>query len=148
GSPSANDGNVTPVNGTDAFTYTVTDSLGNTNTSTITIAIKDDVPTANADSGTVTEGALLTVNAPNDVLHNDISGADGFVAGSTIVGVAATSSTQSPVSGNVDTDLSGSHGTLHLYADGHYTYQSFANNISANTTDTFVYTVKDGDGDL
>ena len=35
-----------------------------------------------------------------------------------------------------------------LQADGSYTYQSTANNITANTTDVFVYTIKDGDGDL
>ena len=40
------------------------------------------------------------------------------------------------------------HGTLHLNADGSYTYQSTANNITANATDVFVYTIKDGDGDL
>ena len=40
------------------------------------------------------------------------------------------------------------HGTLHLNADGSYTYQSTANNISSNATDVFVYTIKDGDGDL
>ena len=32
--------------------------------------------------------------------------------------------------------------------DGSYTYQSTANNITADTTDVFVYTVRDGDGDL
>ena len=42
----------------------------------------------------------------------------------------------------------GQHGTLHLKADGSYTYQSFANNISSDATDVFVYTLKDGDGDL
>ena len=35
-----------------------------------------------------------------------------------------------------------------LQANGGYTYQSTANNITADTTDVFVYTVKDGDGDL
>ena len=35
-----------------------------------------------------------------------------------------------------------------LQANGSYTYQSTANNITANTTDVFVYTIKDGDGDL
>ena len=40
------------------------------------------------------------------------------------------------------------HGTLVLQANGGYTYQSTANNITADTTDVFVYTVKDGDGDL
>ena len=48
----------------------------------------------------------------------------------------------------VGTNIAGQHGTLHLNADGSYTYQSTANNITADTTDVFVYTVKDGDGDL
>ena len=48
----------------------------------------------------------------------------------------------------VDTNIAGLHGTLILQANGGYTYQSTANNITANTTDVFVYTVKDGDGDL
>ena len=48
----------------------------------------------------------------------------------------------------VGTNIAGLHGTLHLNADGSYTYQSTANNITANTTDVFVYTIKDGDGDL
>ena len=48
----------------------------------------------------------------------------------------------------VDTDIAGQHGTLHLKADGSYTYQSMANNVSSNATDVFVYTIKDGDGDL
>ena len=52
------------------------------------------------------------------------------------------------MSGGVGTNIAGQHGTLHLNADGSYTYQSTANNITANTTDVFVYTVKDGDGDL
>ena len=47
---------------TDAFTYTVTDAFGNTNTSTITIAIKDDVPTAVNDTATVTEGQSVSGN--------------------------------------------------------------------------------------
>ena len=48
----------------------------------------------------------------------------------------------------VGTNIAGLHGTLLLNADGSYTYQSTANNITADTTDVFVYTVKDGDGDL
>ena len=35
-----------------------------------------------------------------------------------------------------------------LLADGSYIYQSTADSITADTTDVFVYTVKDGDGDL
>ncbi|WJI57199.1 VCBS domain-containing protein [Mesorhizobium sp. C432A] len=33
--------------------------------------------------------------------------------------------------GRVGTDIAGLHGTLHLNADGSYTYQSTANNIAA-----------------
>ena len=46
------------------------------------------------------------------------------------------------------TNIAGDHGTLHLNGDGSYTYQAAANNISSNATDVFVYTIKDGDGDL
>ena len=52
------------------------------------------------------------------------------------------------VTTGVNTSIAGQHGTLILLANGSYTYQSTANNITANTTDVFVYTVKDGDGDL
>src|SRR5262249_19253180 len=48
-SPAADDG-TNIQSGTDVFTYTVTDQFGNTNTSTITISITDDVPTAHNDS--------------------------------------------------------------------------------------------------
>ena len=61
---------------------------------------------------------------------------------------AAGGDTTTAVSGGVGTNIAGQHGTLHLHADGSYTYQSTANNITANTTDVFVYTIKDGDGDL
>ena len=122
----------------------MTDALGNTATGTININIVDDVPTATADIGNVNEGALLTV-AASGVLSNDVAGADG----ATINGVrAAGGDTTTAVSGGVGTNIAGLHGTLHLNADGSYTYQSTANNITAATTDVFVYTLKDGDGDL
>jgi len=132
----------------DDFVVKVTDTDNQSQTATLTINIVDDVPTANADAGTVTEGATLDVAAASGVLANDVAGADGFAAGGAIVGVAAGSSTSSPVSGQVDTDVAGAHGTLHLYSDGHYTYHSSPDNITENATDTFVYTVKDSDGDL
>ena len=96
----------------------------------------------------MSEGALLTV-AASGVLANDVAGADGFTAGGGVVGVrAAGSDLTTDVTTGVGTDIAGLHGTLHLNADGSYTYQSTANNITADTTDVFVYTVKDGDGDL
>ena len=141
--PTANNGADT-VNAAESFTYRVTDANGNTATGAITINIVDDVPTATADIGNVNEGALLTV-AASGVLSNDVKGADG----ATIDGVrAAGGDTTTAVSGGVGTNITGLHGTLHLNADGSYTYQSTANNITADTTDVFVYTLKDGDGDL
>ena len=145
--PDANNGpNI--ETGKDVFTFTVTDGLGNTNTSTVSIDIKDDVPTAQVDSGNVNEGALLTV-AASGVLTNDVAGADGFAAGGGVVGVrAAGGDLTTNVTTGVGTNIAGLHGTLVLQANGGYTYQSTANNITANTTDVFVYTIKDGDGDL
>ena len=141
--PAANNG--TAIDGVENFSYTALDAFGNTVNGSITINVKDDVPTAHADSGNVTEGRLLTVAALSGVLSNDVAGADGDL----IAGVrAAGSDTTTPVSGGVNTDITGVHGTLHLNADGSYTYQSLANNISSDATDVFVYTIKDGDGDL
>ena len=133
----------------DSFGYTVTDAQGNSTTGTILVDIIDDVPTAHVDSGNVAEGALLTVAAASGVLVNDVAGADGFAAGGGVVGVrAAGSDLTSDVTTGVATPIAGLHGTLHLNADGSYTYQSTANNIAADATDVFVYTIKDGDGDL
>ena len=140
----ANNGTDT-INGVENFGYTAFDAFGNTINGTITINVKDDVPTAHADSGNVTEGRLLTVAALSGVLSNDVAGADG----DSIAGIrAAGNDTTTSVSGGVGTDITGLHGTLHLNADGSYTYQSNPNNISSNATDVFVYTIKDGDGDL
>src|SRR5262249_52533792 len=76
---------------------------------------------------------------------NDTKGADGAV----IAGVrAAGGDTTTAVATGVNTDIAGLHGTLHLNADGSYTYQSTANNITGAATDVFVYTLRDGDGDL
>ena len=80
---------------------------------------------------------------------NDVAGADGFTAGGGVVGVRAEGGDPTTdVTTGVGTNITGQHGTLHLNANGGYTYQSTANNITADTTDVFVYTVKDGDGDL
>ena len=147
--PAAYDDQINLVPNTVGVVVTLTDGDGDTITTSGTdvsdrIRFQDDGPRATADIGNVNEGALLTV-AASGVLSNDVAGADG----ATIDGVrAAGGDTTTAVSGGVGTNIAGQHGTLHLNADGSYTYQSTANNITANTTDVFVYTVKDGDGDL
>ncbi|TPN89346.1 type I secretion C-terminal target domain-containing protein, partial [Mesorhizobium sp. CU3] len=136
------------VAGAESFTYTATDANGNTVQGTVKIDVVDDIPKANADTGNVTEGALLQVNAANGVLSNDVSGADGYAAGGGVVGVrAANGDTTTAVATGINTQIVGQYGTLTLQADGSYSYKATANAISSNATDTFVYTVKDGDGD-
>jgi VCBS repeat-containing protein len=78
--PHANDGANTV---TETFTYQATDSQGSVVTSTIVVNIVDDVPKANADTASVTEGGVVTGN----VLANDVGGADGPAAGGGVVGV-------------------------------------------------------------
>jgi|GEM_PF-894416 len=113
----------------------------------LTISVVDDIPVARADIGSVDEGGVLTKSTIEGVLSNDTDGADGFAA-SAVVGVASGSDTSLPVSGQVGTEISGLWGNLTLNADGSYTYRSTAGEISQTETDTFVYTVKDADGDL
>ena len=143
--PAGDNGN--NIQAQETFTFTVTDANGNTGTGTLLIDIVDDIPKAYADTGSVQEGATLTVNAANGVLHNDVAGADGF-GSSSVVGVRAGSDTTTDASGNVATSITGAYGTLTLAADGSYTYHSTANSLGANAQDHFVYTVVDGDGDL
>src|SRR4029077_19735358 len=62
--------------GKDVFTFTVTDGLGNTSTSTVSISIVDDVPTAHVDTNAAESGQTVTGN----VEANDTAGADGIVS--------------------------------------------------------------------
>ena len=139
-----------PQTADDAYSIDVeiTDGDGNTSTVTVNVDITDDGPVASADTGSVVEGATLSVSAGSGVLANDLSGADGF-ATTTLVGVAAGSDTSSAVSGGVGSGVAGTYGTLTLSADGSYTYLATADAVlSGNETDVFVYTVEDSDGDV
>ncbi|MGR6503960.1 Ig-like domain-containing protein [Shewanella sp. Koi 1] len=82
-----------------------------------------------------------------NVLTNDTTGADTAV---TVIGVANGDHTNTGVSGHVGTTINGLYGTLILYADGTYHYQltASADLIPASgATETFTYTMQDGDGD-
>ena len=96
-SPDADNGANTEV--AESFTYVVTDADGNTATGTITVNIVDDVPTAQADTNSVVEGAIVTGNVLTDGTA-DVFGADGAattVPAGGVTGVAAGSDTSSPV---------------------------------------------------
>ncbi len=144
------DNGVTIANNVETFAYQVTDANGNTTTSTITIDVIDDVPTATADTNNVVEGSIVTGNVLSDG-PDDVFGADGAAAtvpAGGVTGVAAGSNTSVPVSGGVGAPIAGSYGVLTLNADGTYSYDGNANVVAtAGATDTFVYTITDGDGD-
>ena len=112
---------------------------------------------ASADTGSVVEGATLSVSAGSGVLANDLSGADGF-ATTTLVGVAAGSDTSSAVSGGVgrccwNVRNADAFSGWKLYrrrrnrGGREWRYGADAV-LSGNETDVFVYTVEDSDGDV
>ncbi|WP_409286697.1 retention module-containing protein [Pseudomonas guariconensis] len=137
----ANDGSNTL---TETFTYQAKDQLGNTITSQIVINIVDDVPKANADSANVRVGDTVS----GDVLYNDVLGADKVIDGNVVVGVRAGSDTSTSAHGDVGTQVMGNYGYLVINANGWATYHANPNSVAgAGATDTFVYTIRDADGD-
>ncbi|MEC4739514.1 Ig-like domain-containing protein [Shewanella sp. E94] len=84
-------------------------------------------------------------NKEGNVLNNDL-GSDGL----TVVGVAFTNDDGTDIFTGVGSIIQGTYGNLVLNANGVYEYQLTAgtNVIPDNATDTFVYTIRDADGDL
>ncbi|WP_227498710.1 tandem-95 repeat protein [Synechococcus sp. PCC 7336] len=112
-------------NGSDSFTYAVSDGNGGTDTATVTLTVDpiNDDPVAAGDSFSVDEDATLTVDAAADVLAND-SDIDGDSLSAALV-----------------SDVS--NGTLTLNADGSFEYTPDAD---FNGSDSFTYAVSDGNG--
>ncbi|MES2029672.1 MAG: DUF5801 repeats-in-toxin domain-containing protein, partial [Pseudomonadota bacterium] len=145
-----------PAAGTDTmplnFHVTATDADGDTIPVTLTVNVKDDVPTALADTNWAKEDTsdasgnvlqtLAHTGAPAGLFsdHADTQGADG------ITSVAWTGASLGVVAGV--------YGALTVGADGSYTYAVNNGNASVQAlgvndtlTEVFNYTVADGDGD-
>ncbi|NJM55123.1 MAG: tandem-95 repeat protein [Verrucomicrobiae bacterium] len=136
---------------TDPFAITLTDSDGDTASSTLAILIADDAPTAVSDTGTVTEDATTTATG-NVVTANDTVGAD--VTTTPVSGIVAGLGSPAGTGANVGSSVTGTYGTLTLNADGTYTYN--LNNSSdaiqgltqgETVNDIFTYQITDADGD-
>lgn len=110
--------------GTDSFTYTVTDDNGDTATATVTVTVNpvNEAPIAVDDDYTTKANTPLTIAAPG-VLANDVD-ADGDDLTVLITSTA--------------TD-----GIVVLNGDGSFTYTP---NPDFHGTDSFTYTVFDGNG--
>ncbi|MBW2475584.1 MAG: tandem-95 repeat protein, partial [Deltaproteobacteria bacterium] len=122
--PTTGDVTYTPdaeFNGSDSFVYEICDTGGLCDTATVTITVEpvNDVPVAFADTGTTAEDTALIV----PVLAND-SDIDGDVL--TVI------STTDPAGGTVTINPDG---TL-----------SYAPDADFSGTDTFEYTITDGNG--
>jgi len=150
------------VTTSDDITILLTDSDGSTATATLTLAIADDIVTANPDTDSVTEddigddatasGNVVTGSGGLDSNTSDgtadVLGADGAGPGGPVTGVVAGAGI--PAAVNVGGPLQGNHGALILNADGSYIYSPDSNiELSAGetVTDTFTYEVTDNDGD-
>ncbi|QZD91827.1 VCBS domain-containing protein [Qipengyuania xiapuensis] len=136
----------------DSFAVVVTDQDGDSDAGDLEIAIVDDVPTAVADTDSVTEDGPLTAdgNVITDAEANGDNGADTQGAdGASVTGVAFGAT-----DGTVGSSLDGAYGSLVLNADGSYTYTLDNTNplvqgldSTESLTEVFTYTITDGDGD-
>ncbi|WP_194469103.1 VCBS domain-containing protein [Bradyrhizobium sp. CCBAU 51753] len=114
----------------------------------LTIAAKSDTASA-TEAGGVNNGTP-GVNPTGNVLTNDF---DFSSATKSVAGVVA-GTTSATLSTGAGSDIVGAHGTLHLNADGSYTYNVNNADTAVNAlptfndtlTDTFSYTVKDTAG--
>ena len=108
-------------NGTDTFTYSVSDGNGGTDTATVSITVNpvNDLPVPSAQSVTTLEDVAL-------------QGA-----------VSATDADGDVLTFSVEAGDGPSNGTLVMQANGSYTYTP---NADYNGTDSFTYTVTDGNG--
>ncbi|WP_338424246.1 beta strand repeat-containing protein [Sphingopyxis kveilinensis] len=107
----------------DSFAVLVTDSDGSSANASLDVRIIDDVPAAADDSASAAEDMAITI----DVLANDVRGADGVDAATSVALATA------PAKGNV------------IYnGDGSFTYTPTP---GEEGEDSFTYTITDGDGD-
>ena len=107
-------------NGTDSFTYTVSDGFGGSDTATVSVTVDpvNDAPVANDDSATTPQDTLVVIA----VLGNDTD-----VDGDSLTVASVTQAANGTVGNN----------------GGDVTYTP---DLDFNGTDSFTYTVSDGNG--
>ncbi|ALR20436.1 beta strand repeat-containing protein [Sphingobium baderi] len=135
-----------------SFDVVATDRNGSSDSATLDIRIVDDVPTAHDDVDGVAAGSygpeggnvITGAGTVSGAAGADVKGADGAV----VAGVAAgAGGTAQVAAGSVGTAIAGAYGTLTLNADGSYSYVRAAG-TPGGVSDSFTYTLRDGDGDL
>lgn len=153
----------------EAFTYTVTDSDGESDSATIFVVIRgqNDNPVATDDTATAVEAGGVNNSAAGvdpigNVLTNDTDADGGEVPGDPVdygetqaVSAVRTGATEGAGSaGTLGMELRGTYGWLTLNADGSYSYR-LDNSMAAvqalrgptdTLLDSFNYTLSDTDG--
>ncbi|MBR1200957.1 VCBS domain-containing protein, partial [Bradyrhizobium sp. AUGA SZCCT0158] len=126
----------------ESLSVIVTDVDGDTATSSVNIAIVDDVPTAAAGPGlTVVETDGIT--SGTNLLANDTQGADGATV--TAVNIGSGFQTIAAIGATV---LSNANGTYTFQADGTWSFDPNANlNNASGISADFTYRITDSDGD-
>jgi len=104
---------------------------------TITVKVKDDAPDAKDDGKSAVESGTVTGN----VTSNDVVGQD--TPGTVTKVTFGNQSYDVPANGSIQ--IVGQYGKLTIDKTGAYSYTANSNN--PNGTDSFVYTLKDNDGD-
>ena len=146
---------------TDVFSYTVTDTGGLTQASTITITVQgsNDAPMAVADAALAKEAAGLAnaipgLNPSGNVLLNDTD-ADSVDQGEFLrLSAVAQGSQQMSIAEGASVELNGRYGQLTMSSNGRYTY--VVNNslpdverlrdVTTTLQDVFTYTLRDAAG--
>jgi ELWxxDGT repeat protein/VCBS repeat-containing protein len=138
----------------DVFSYTITDAQGQTSTSTATFNITgvNDAPAPVANTASVNEDATASAGSrATGLLGNDIDVDSGETATLKVVGAHVGAASDTVVAASGTTDIVGIYGTLHLAADGTYSYTPNSAAAEALTqgqaaSDVFSYTVADVHG--
>jgi VCBS repeat-containing protein len=136
--------------------YTMQDDHGVTSSSTVTVTVNgvNDAPTATADAKYLNEDTSVIVSTRSaGVLGNDSDKDDGETATLKVVGAHAGTAADTTVAASGTTSVVGTYGTLHIAADGTYSYtadssaaQALAQSSTANGFDVFHYTTQDAQG--
>lgn len=134
----------------DVISYTISDSNGNSAEAAFRIEVTDTVPSASADSNSITEEDS---SISGNVFSNDSMSAD--TTATPVTGVKAGNDTASPAIGNVAIAVAGSYGAITVNADGTYSYALDNTNGAVQAlndgdtlNDIFTYSITDGDGDI
>ena len=119
----------TDFNGSDSFSYIITDADGDTSEATVSVTVDavDDTPTAVDDTLTVEEDSVAGIANQIDVSTNDAIGGDGGDGEDFVLNSAP------------------SNGTVTELSDGVFEYIP---NADFNGTDSFTYDIEDIDGDI